>query len=169
MTLHASDFGELRFAFDSGRLLRATIVSDAIQAIEGGDLVAFGHRGVVENRIAEVVDRALVGHHGLTDVDNFRGRFADAMYGEQSAGFAVEHQFEHAAGVADDMSAGDFPKPGHAHFIGDMVGGQLFFGRPDHRDFGDGEQAVGHFVATLERLTKGMAGGAPPLFHRDAG
>ncbi len=140
-----------------------------VEPVERRHFVALGHRGVVEHRVAEVVDRAAERHHGLADVDDLGGRFADHVHAEQLARFAMEQQLEHARCVAGDLAAGDLAEAGDADFVRHALGGELLLVLADHRDFGNREQAVRHVLARLELAAQHVAGGPAALLHRRAG
>src|SRR5258707_11206927 len=53
------------------------VAAQPVEAIKRGGLVAFRQRGIVEHGIHKVVDVAVVGEHGLTDVNQFAGALAD--------------------------------------------------------------------------------------------
>ena len=72
----------------------------AVPGVEGGDLVGFGERRVVEDRIPEVSDITVVLHDRLADVDQFGGTLAEDVNAEQLQGFAMEQQLQ-SAGLAD--------------------------------------------------------------------
>jgi hypothetical protein len=50
--------------------------SELVQTVERSDLIGFGECRVVEHRIAEIIDRAAEGQHGLADVHDLRGALA---------------------------------------------------------------------------------------------
>ena len=52
---------------------------ESIEPIKRGDFVTFGHRGIVEYCIAEVLEGSSKTHHRLRDVDDFCRGFADAV------------------------------------------------------------------------------------------
>src|SRR5713226_9094061 len=53
------------------------VAAQSVEAIKRGGLVAFRQRGIVEHSIHKVIDVAVVGEHGLTDVNQFAGALAD--------------------------------------------------------------------------------------------
>ena len=61
-----------------------------IHTVEGGDLVTFRQRRVVEDRIDEIIDLAMKVHDGLTDVNQFRGSFADDVNTQQMSGVSMK-------------------------------------------------------------------------------
>src|SRR5688572_28390543 len=79
-----------------------------IQTVEGGDLIAFRQRRVIEDRVDKIIDLSMKGHDGLADVDQFCGSFADSMNTEQMPGVPVKQQFEYTGFVTDQLSTGDF-------------------------------------------------------------
>lgn len=79
-----------------------------VEAVEGGDFVAFGEGGVVEDGVDEVFDGAFEGHDGLAYVDEFGGVGADGVDTEEGVGVLVDEEFEHADFVVEELAAGDF-------------------------------------------------------------
>lgn len=51
-----------------------------IHAIESRRLITFSQRGIIEDRIDEIIDRAAESHHRLPDVDQLARAFADDMH-----------------------------------------------------------------------------------------
>ena len=88
-------------------VVRGRRLFQPVEAVEGGRLVAFGQRRIVEQRIHEVIDGALVGHNGLADMDQVRCALAEDADPEDLAGLDVEHDLQHAGVVADDLAAGE--------------------------------------------------------------
>ena len=147
------------------------VAVEAADAVEGGDLVALGEGGVVEDGVDEVLDGAAEGHDGLADVDEFCGAFADDVDAEDLAGVAVEDELEAAGGVAADLASGGFAVVAHADFVGDILVGELLFGFADEADFGDGVDAVGVEAGVGEgaEVAEGAGDGDATLLHGDGG
>src|ERR1044072_3322828 len=80
---------------------------ELVDAVEGGSLVALGERRVVEDRVDEVVNRALQDHHGLADVQNLGRALADDVDAEDFARLAVENNLQPARRVAANLAARD--------------------------------------------------------------
>ena len=93
--------------------------------VEGGRFIAFGERGVIEDRIDEVIDLAAEGQHGLPDVHQFAGAVADDVDAQQLPRLAVEQQLEQAGCIADNLAAGDFAVARFANLVLHAVAGQL--------------------------------------------
>src|SRR6202171_1046270 len=116
---------------------------EPVDAVEGGDLVAFRQGGVVEHRVDEVVDRSAERQHRLTDVDQLARPLADDMDAEQLPGLAVKDQLQQPGDVAEDLPAGDLLVARLADLVGSGGFCQLLFVLADHRDFWDLVDAVG--------------------------
>src|SRR4029077_6309696 len=112
--------------------------------------IAFGHCRVVEDRVAEVVDRSIESHDRLSDMNDLRRRFTDAMHAQKLARRAVEQKFEQAELVAQNLSAGDFAETGNSDLVGDVVFRQLLFTFSYHGNLGDRIQTVRHLPTTLK-------------------
>src|SRR5262249_41514460 len=69
-------------------------VPQLVEPVEGRDLVALGERRVVEDRVDEVLDGALVGHDGLADVDQFRRAGPDRMDAQERVALLVDQELE---------------------------------------------------------------------------
>src|SRR5579885_697215 len=102
-----------------------------IQPVKRRRLVTFCERRIVEDRIHEIIHRALENEHRLPDVQQFGGAFADDMHAEQFPGFAVEDEFEAPRRVAADLAAGGFAVEGHPDLVGNVFIGQLLLGFAD--------------------------------------
>ena len=113
-----------------------------IGGVVGGDFVALGEGGVVEDGFEEVFESTAEDECGLADVDEFGCLRADAMHAEQLAGFAMEEHLEEAAVVAEDLSACDFAVACDADFVGDLCLRKFFFGCAHHRDLWNCVDAV---------------------------
>ena len=143
----------------------------ASKAIEGRHLVALRQRRIVEDRIDEIVHRAAQRHDGLADVDQFAGAFADNVDAQHLARVTVKDQFEPTGRVAADLPARCLAVVGHAHFIRNILVGQLLLGLANKADLGDRVDAVG-VEAGVRRcgfVVEGPMCGNPSLFHRDRG
>ena len=81
--------------------------ADAVDAVEGRDLVAFRQGRVVEHGLDEVVDRAAERQHRLADVDQLARPLADDVDAEQLAGLAVKDQLQEPGNIAEDLAARD--------------------------------------------------------------
>lgn len=64
--------------------------ADLVVAVQGGDFVALGEGGVVEDCVDEVVQGAAEGQDGLAYVDEFCGLGADDVNAQQLPGVPVE-------------------------------------------------------------------------------
>lgn len=53
--------------------------SKLVQTVEGSNLVSLGERGIVEDRVAKIIDGASVAQHSLTDVDNLGGSLPERV------------------------------------------------------------------------------------------
>ena len=137
-----------------------------IQTVEGGDLIAFRQRRVVEDRIDKIIDLSMKGHDGLADVDQFCGSFADSMNTEQMPGVPVKQQFEYTGFVTDQLSPGDFLITCDADSIGHLCLFELFLVPTHYGDFRNGIDAVGkeRGVGTVW-MAEGVAGGVATLLH----
>src|SRR5262249_53896446 len=127
----------------AGRVVSAR---ELVGSVEGGDLVAFGERRVVEDRTQEVVERAAEAEDGLSDVDQLGGAGADRMHAEQAMVLTVEQHLEHAAVVPEDLPAGDLAVARDAGLVRHAVLGARPPGPPPHGYLGNGiepERKVG--------------------------
>ncbi len=80
-------FGLARFC------ILVTILKQTVVAIKGCDSVSFGHRGIVEGRIDEILERIQwrrLLHDGLSDVDDLRGIGTKAVNPQYLERLAVE-------------------------------------------------------------------------------
>lgn len=55
---------------------------DFVESVERGHLVGFRQGRVIEYRAAEVFHGGAHGHHGLSDVHDFRGSIPDHVHAE---------------------------------------------------------------------------------------
>src|SRR5262245_8743721 len=74
-----------------------------IHAIQRRDFVRFRQRREIEDVVDEEIDRALEGHDGLADVDEFGGAGADGVDTEDAAIFLMNEEFQHADLVAQQL------------------------------------------------------------------
>src|SRR5271167_1746718 len=74
----------------SGQPAQNRKLSEFVEPVERRDLVRLRQSGVVEHRVAEIFDGAAVVHHGLPDVNDFRGALADHVHAQQLARVAIE-------------------------------------------------------------------------------
>src|SRR6202047_4770992 len=125
---------------------------EPVDAVEGGPLVAFRERRVIEHRVDEVVDRAAEREHRLTDVDQLARTLADDVDAEQPAGLAMKDQLQEPGYVAEDLAAGDLLVARLADLVGCRGLGQLLLVLADHRDFGDRVDAVGEALGRALRF-----------------
>ena len=56
--------------------LRMGMAVQPIQSVEGRGTVTFGHRGVVEDVVDEILHRSSIGQDRLADVNQFGGALA---------------------------------------------------------------------------------------------
>src|ERR1017187_4949191 len=89
-----------------------------VEAVESRLLVAFGQRGIVEDRVHEVIHRALEDHHGLTDVHQLRCLFTDDVHAQDFMRLAVENNLQAPGGIAADLPAGRLAIISQTHFVG---------------------------------------------------
>src|SRR5580700_4147381 len=140
-----------------------------VVAIERGGLVALGQGWIVEDRIDEVVERAVQRHHCLTDVHEFRRALTDDVHAQHLFRFAMEDQLQPSGRVTANLPAGDFAIIRYAHLVRHVLFGELLFGFADEGDFGDGVDAV--WIEARVRLHRFVAEGAlrgdAALFHGD--
>lgn len=66
---------------------------ELIQAIESRHFVGFRQRGIVEDAIDKVGDRASMRHHCLPDMNQFGGLGPNNMDAEELQRLAVKQQF----------------------------------------------------------------------------
>src|SRR5262249_35635572 len=85
-----------------------------VRGVVGGDLVALGQGGVVEDGLQEVVEAAAQAEHGLADVDQLGGLRADAMGAQQPAVLAVEDHLEQPRVVTQDPAPGELSEGGRS-------------------------------------------------------
>src|SRR5258708_30029783 len=99
------------------RIFWLQALTQAIQAVEGGSLIAFGEGGVVENGVDEIGDLAFERENRLADVEELGGVFAKDVHAEQVESFAVKEELEAAFGMACDLATGDFAVVGNANLV----------------------------------------------------
>src|SRR5947209_20529248 len=68
---------EARPRHDSAAVRR---ISALVEAVERGDFVGFGERGIVEDGVAEVLDGRAQAHGRLSDVDDLSRPVADHVH-----------------------------------------------------------------------------------------
>ena len=66
------------------------MVVQPIQSVEGRRAVAFGHGGVVENIVNEVLHRSSIGQDRLTDVNQFGSARPDDMDAQERMRVAMK-------------------------------------------------------------------------------
>src|SRR5882724_10854089 len=71
---------------DEGEVRCPWLPCHPVPRIQSGDLVGFRQRRIVERVLDEVVDRAFEVEHGLADMDQLGGAFAEDVHAEQAAG-----------------------------------------------------------------------------------
>src|SRR6266481_9464872 len=125
------------------RIFLAQALTQAIQGVEGGGLIAFGERGIIKNGIDEIGDLAFEREDRLADVEELGSVFAKDVHAEQVESFAVKKELEAAFGMACDLATGDFAVVGNANLVGHISFGELLFGFPDEGDLRNGVNAVG--------------------------
>lgn len=64
-----------------------------IQTVEGRGAIAFGHRGIVEDVVDEVLHRSSIGQNGLADVNQFGSAGPDNMDAQERMCVAVKDHF----------------------------------------------------------------------------
>src|ERR1035438_10442044 len=113
-----------------------------VQAVERGGLVTFGQGRIIENRIHEILYGPFQDHDGLADVQQLGCAFADDMHTQYLLGLPIKDQLQAACSVAADLPARDLAIIGHAHFVRNVVIGQLLFSLADKRYFRNRVDAV---------------------------
>ena len=113
-----------------------------VHAVKGRRLVALRQRGIVENRVDEIIDRAAECHHRLTDVDQLAGAFADDVHAQQLVVLAMKDQLEHTDSIAQDLPARDLLVISFADLVGDARRRQFFFVGAASRNLGNGVYAI---------------------------
>ena len=99
----------------------------AIQPVECGVLIALCERGIVEDRIDEVVNAATQCQHRLTNMDEFDGVLSDNVNAEQFAGLTVKQQLHKTDRIADDLSTRQFAIRSLASLVRNFLFGQFLF------------------------------------------
>src|SRR3569833_360996 len=139
----------------------------AVEGVEGGDLVGFGERGVVEGVLDEVVDGAAEVEDGLSDMYELGGAFADDVCAQELAAFEVEDQLHHAAFDAHDVAARGLAETTDADLVVEALVAHLLLGHAHSGDFRNGVDAVREeYRIGGNGQAKGVAGGGAALFHR---
>ena len=65
-------------------------LGEAVEAVEGGGLIAFSEGRIVENCVLEIGDFAFEQHYRLADVQQLGCVFAEDVYAKQFERFAME-------------------------------------------------------------------------------
>src|SRR5580693_9351694 len=110
---------------------------ELVQSVEGGSLVAFSQRWVVEDRLDKIFDRPTQNHHRLPDVEQFTRAFANDVHAEQEPRLAVENQLEAAGCIAANLTPRNLPVVSHSHLERHIFIGKLLFGFADKRNLRD--------------------------------
>jgi hypothetical protein len=82
--------------------------AEPVDPIERRGLVALRQRGVVEDRIDEVVNLATESQDGLPDVHELGGLGADDMNAQRLAALTVENELQEASAVAENLGGPSF-------------------------------------------------------------
>src|SRR5687768_18111123 len=80
-----------------------------VDSIQRRHAVTFRQGWIVEDGVHEVVDHTVIGHNGLTDMNELGRAVPDGMDAQELSRLVVEEQFQHADLVADQLSPGNFP------------------------------------------------------------
>src|SRR5271165_179793 len=119
---------------------------ELVQSVEGGNFVGFGKSGVIEDGVAEILDRSTHGQDSLADVHDFGGAVANDVNAQQFKGLGVEDQFQQALVVAQHLSFRQFGIAGQSDFVGHFFAGKLLFRLADHGNLGDCVNTVGNEI-----------------------
>src|SRR5439155_15856188 len=126
--------------------------------------------GIVEDRIAEILDSAPKSQDGLADVNDLRCALPNRMDAKEFERLAVEQQFQHSGPVAQHLCLRQLLISGNTCFVGNHSGCQLFLGLADHSDFGNREDSVWQQIGLVPDWgSKHVRCRQPALLHRSAG
>src|SRR5262249_60987067 len=70
-----------------------------VGGIVGGNLIALGQCGVIEDGLEKVVQSPAQTEHGLSPMNEFGGAPADTMTTQQPSAFTAKKNFEHPSSV----------------------------------------------------------------------
>ncbi len=141
-----------------------------VETIQGGDLVGFRERWIVENGIAEVLQGSSQRQHRLADVDDFRGAVSDHVDAQKLQEYQGRIKSSAAPVIAEHLPFRQLRVTRQSYFVGDLFLGQLFFRASYHRDFRNcvdpvRNQIRRHFSGFAEHVATGQAA----LFHGGTG
>src|SRR3984885_6507182 len=150
-------------------VIKSMLRSELVQSVERGNLVGFSQCGVVEDGVAEVLNRATVGHDGLADVDDLGCALPENVHAQKLAGMAIKQQLQHAGFIAQHHALGEFVEFRDTHFVGNPGCGQFFLRLADGGNLRDGvdpvREKLGH---VLGRRAEYAATGQAALLHGSA-
>src|SRR5580658_203186 len=139
-----------------------------VETVESRGLIALGQRRVIENGIDEIFHGAAQNHNCLADVKQLRRPLADHVYPQHLLGLTMKAYLQTSRGVAANLAARDLAIVRHTHFVGNVLIGELLFGFPDERDFGDGINAVRITGRVRDQLlAESSSRRDAPLLHRN--
>ena len=95
----------------------------------------------MKDSIDEIVDFAFQDKYSLANMQQLRRAFTNDVNAKHVERITMKNKLETAGGIAADLTAGNLPVVGHAHFIGHILVGQLLFGLADETDLGNGVNA----------------------------
>src|SRR6266849_155412 len=78
--------------------------SELVQAVERSDFVRFRQRRIVEDGVAEILDRTPKANHRLPDMDDLGGTLADDVNAEQLERLSLEKQLQHPILIANHQA-----------------------------------------------------------------
>src|SRR5580692_2874047 len=144
--------------------------SEFVQSVESRNFVCLSQRRIVENRVAEIFQRAAQGHRGLTDVHDLGGAVADHMHAQDLESVGIEEKFQQTLVISEHLAFGQFGVARQSDFVGNLFFRELFFGVADHGNLGDrinaaGDEIGNHFAGLAEHVATGEAA----LLHGGAG
>src|SRR5215470_5246224 len=99
-----------------------------VQPVEPGHLVRLGHRRIVEDGVAEVVDRAAEGEHGLADMDDLGRALAEDVDAEELPGLPVKEDLQETGVDAEHLALGELLELREADLVRHLLLRQLLLG-----------------------------------------
>src|ERR1051325_1633482 len=102
------------------KVLRA---SDFIKAVQCSNFIGLSQCRVIEDSVAEIIDRSPIEKDSLADVDDLGCTLSQSMHPEQFARLAVEKQLQHAHVVAQHHALRQLRVLCDSYFIGNAVCG----------------------------------------------
>jgi hypothetical protein len=107
-----------------------------VQAIQSGDPVGLGEGRIVEDRVAEILDRSAKGEDGLSDMDDLRRAVADRVDAQDLRRLGIEENLELPDLRPDHLPLGELGVLRLTHLVGHSLLRQLLLANGNRSDYG---------------------------------